>query len=551
MSKYSIGIDFGSLSVRTVLVDVNNGTEIATSVFEYPHAIMSEKLPNGKQLPADWCLQHPQDYLDGLEYTVKTAVVSSGIDANQIIGIGIDFTANTYLPVDESYLPLCFSTEWCDEPHAWVKLWKHHGNVSYAEKMEEKAKERGEQFLKYYGGIVSPVWMLPRLYETLEEAPDLYEEAYKFMEAGDWIVTLLTGKENRSLSFASIKAFWSAEYGYPSQDFFASLDSRFEKVAVDKLSKDVSPLGKSAGTLCSEWANKLGLPDNITVAVANIDAPSAFPSSGMVNEGTLLMIIGTSSVQIVLGNNFVDVPNNGTVTEGGIIPGLFGYESGQNSVGDCLEWFVQNCVPEEYKLAAQKKGINIHEYLTMLAEKLTPGESGLLALDWWNGNRAVLCDYDLTGMIVGLNLRTKPEEIYRCLIEATAYGARKVIESFEVHGLPANNVVACGGISKKNPMFMQIYADVLNKKIHIAKSSQNSALGSAIFGATAAGSIAGGYDTVEEAAKAMGGTADKVYVPIPENVEIYNELYEEYTRLHDYFGRGENNVMKHLRKYRN
>ncbi|MBO7728861.1 MAG: ribulokinase [Oscillospiraceae bacterium] len=550
MAKYVIGIDFGTLSVRALIVNVKDGSELAAAVYDYPHAVMAESLPNGHALPPDWALQHPQDYLDGLSKVVRQAVADSGINAEDVIGIGIDFTTNTYLPVDERYEPLCLKPEWQDNPHAWVKLWKHHGTQNYAEQMEKKAIERGEKFLKRYGGKVSPAWMFPRLLETLVEAPDLYDATAKFIEAGDWIVSQLTGQEKRSLGMAGYKAFWSKKDGYPSDTYLKSLNPKFEHVIDEKLSRDIYPLGTKAGELNARGAAMTGLPEGVAVAVANMDAHVSLPAVGLTDSGNLLIILGTSACHIMLGAVEKEVPGVGGIVEDGVIPGTYGYESGQNCVGDSLKWFVDNCFPAAYAEAAKKAGLDENRYLTSLAEQLKPGQSGLLALDWWNGNRSILCDYDLTGMILGLTIASKPEEIYRALIEATAYGTRRIVESFEESGLPVDRVFACGGIAKKNAMFMQIYSDVLNRDIRIARSSQTPALGSAIFGAVAAGAGAGGYDSIETAAHAMGGTSDTVYHPIPENVRIYNELYSEYLILHDYFGRGENNVMKRLRKYR-
>ena len=327
-------------------------------------------------------------------------------------------------------------------------------------------------------------------------------------------------------------------------------DQGFERVIDEKLSRDIYPLGTKAGVLNARGAALTGLPQGIAVAVANIDAHVSMPPVGLTDSGNLLMILGTSTCHLMLGAEEREVPGVGGIVEDGVIPGTYGYESGQNCVGDSLKWFVDNCFPAAYAQAAKEMGLDENQYLTYLANKLKPGQSGLLALDWWNGNRSILCDYDLTGMIVGLTIASKAEEIYRALIEATAYGTRRIVDSFEENGLPVEHVFACGGISKKNAMFMQIYADVLNRDIRIARSSQTPALGSAIFGAVAAGSQAGGYDSVETAAHAMGGTSSTVYHPITENVEIYKDLYSEYLILHDYFGRGENNVMKRLRKYR-
>ena len=550
MSKYVVGVDFGTLSVRALVASVSDGTELSSAVYDYPHGVMSERLPNGRKLPPDYALQHPQDYLDGLSETVHRAVEEAGIRADDVIGIGIDFTCNTYLPVAEDFAPLCLKQEWENDPHAWVKLWKHHGTQSYAEKMEAKAIERQEPFLKHYGGKVSPAWLFPRLFETVTEDPALYHAAFKFIEAGDWIVYRLCGEEKRSLGMAGYKAFWSKQTGYPSEEFLASLHPELAHAVKDKLSEDVYPLGTKAGTLTASGAALTGLKEGTAVAVANIDAHVSMPSIGVTEPGNLLMILGTSTCHIMSGLSDREVPGVGGIVEDGIVPGAFGYESGQNCVGDCLKWFVDNCLPASYERAAEEAHMDAHQYLTALAGRLEPGQSGLLALDWWNGNRSVLCDYDLTGMMLGMTIATKPEEIYRALIEATAYGTRRIVESFEENGLPVEHLFACGGISKKNPLFMQIYADVLNREIRIARSSQNPALGSAIFGAVAAGPDVGGYETVQEASRCMGGLSDTVYYPVPEHAVIYNDLYAEFLRLHDYFGRGENNVMKSIRKYR-
>jgi len=327
-SKYSIGLDFGSLSVRAVLVETGKGGELASAVYDYPHAVITNRLPSGKTIPQGWALQHPQDYLDGLSFTVREVVKTAGVSVENIIGLGIDFTANTYLPVNERYNPLCLEPCWAEEPHAWVKMWKHNSTQKYAEAMEQKAKERNEAFLKYYSNTVSSAWMLPRLYETLEEAPELYAAAYRFMEAGDWIVTKLTGLEKRSASFASIKAFYVEDLGYPPDAFFAALDPRFEHVIDEKLSRTLYPQGTCVGGLDRTGAALTGLPEGIPVAVANIDATAGVPCSGVTEPGVLHMTLGTSSVYNILHREFHEVQGTGGITRGGYtvrgrLPGTF------------------------------------------------------------------------------------------------------------------------------------------------------------------------------------------------------------------------------------
>lgn len=546
--KYSIGVDYGTQSGRAVLVDVSNGEMIAQAVKEYTHGVMDEQLPDGTKLEPDWALEHPKDYIEVLEITVPAILKESGVDPADVIGISIDFTACTMLPVDGEGTPLCFLDQWKGNPHAWLKLWKHHAAQYEANKLNRIAGERGEEFLARYGGKISSEWMFPKIMQILDEAPMVYETTNRFMEAADWVTMQMTGQEARNSCTAGYKAIWHKEKGYPSQEFFKALDDRLEHVIEEKMSADIYSLGQKAGELTKEMAEMTGLLPGTAVGVANVDAHVSLPAVGVTEPGKMLMIMGTSTCDILLGTQEKIVPGMCGVVEDGVLPGFFGYEAGQSCVGDHFEWFVKNCVPGEYKKAAEDKGMNIHQYLTEKASKLKPGESGLLALDWWNGNRSCLVDVDLTGMLLGMTLLTKPEEIYRALIEATAYGKNKIIKTFTESGVPINELYACGGIVKKNPMMMQIYADITDKEIFVGASDQTPALGSAMFGAVAAGAEKGGYDSIFDAAKVMGRVEEVTYKPIPENKAIYEKLYQEFERLHDYFGKGENDVMKRLKK---
>lgn len=546
MKHYTIGVDFGTLSGRSVLVDTDDGTVIASAVKEYTHAVMDECLPDGTKLGMDWALQHPMDYMEVLEETVPAVLEKSGVSKDSVIGIAIDFTACTMMPLDSEGTPLCLKKEYEKNPHSWVKLWKHHAAQAQANRLNAKAEKMGEDFLKRYGGKISSEWMLPKIMQILDEAPEIYNDAYAFMEAADWVIMTMTGNWVRNSCTAGYKAMWHKRNGYPSKKFFKALDDRLENVT-DKFKGEIKPVGEKAGSLNKAMADKMGLNEGIAVAVANVDAHVSLPAVGVAGPGKMLMIMGTSTCDILLGEEEKIVPGMCGVVEDGVMPGYFGYEAGQSCVGDHFDWFVRNCVPEEYKRAAEEKGMNIHSYLTEKAEKLKPGESGLLALDWWNGNRSCLVDVDLTGVMLGMTLLTKPEEMYRALIEATAYGKRIIIDTFEKSGVPVNELYACGGIAKKNPMMMQIYADVTGREIYIGASDQTPALGSAMFAAVAAGKDKGGYDTIYEAAEKMGHVEDYTYVPNPENMKIYNKLYNEFVILHDYFGRGENDVMKRLK----
>lgn len=550
MSKYVIGIDYGTLSGRSVLIDVSNGNELASSVFDYPHAVMDEKLPDGTALGVDWALQHPDDYLDVLGNTVPSVMKMAGIDAKDVIGVGIDFTACTVLPAKADGTPLCKTEKFKSEPNAWVKLWKHHAAQEEANRLNEIAEEQGQDFLKRYGGKISSEWMVPKVWQTLNEAPEVYNEADRFIEAADWVIWQLTGSEKRNTCTAGYKAIWHKHNGYPDKDFFASLHPGMRNFTQEKLSDDLYPVGTKAGEI-SSWAAQLtGLKEGTAVAVANVDAHVSVPAVGITDAAKMLMIMGTSTCHMVLGEKEKTVPGMCGVVEDGIIEGFLGYEAGQSCVGDHFQWFVDNSTPPSYFKEAEDRGIDIHDLLTLKAEKLKPGESGLMALDWWNGNRSVLVDVDLSGMMVGLTLATRPEEIYRALIEATAYGTRMIIETFRGNGVPVNELYAAGGIAEKNPFIMQIYADVTNMEIKISGSPQTPALGSAMFGAVAAGREQGGYENIVDAADKMSKLKDKVYRPVKENAAVYDKLFAEYKFLHDYFGRGANDVMKRLKNIR-
>ena len=548
MAKYSIGLDFGTLSGRALLVNVQTGEELASAVYDYPHAVMDTAIPCGKKLKADWALQHPQDYLDVVKITIPQVMEQAGVSAEDVIGVGVDFTACTVLPVLADGTPLCFLEEYKDEPHAYVKLWKHHAAQDLADKMNEVAVARNEPWLQNYGGKISSEWAIPKVWQVLREAPEIYNKADRFIEAADWIIWQMTGKETRNACCAGYKAMWNKKTGFPSKEYFKALDPRLENVIDEKFSRDILPLGAKAGEINAAGAALTGLKAGTSVAVGVIDAHIFVPAVGIHKEGEMLAIMGTSTCHMMLGKKEVQVKGICGVVEDGIMPGFFGYEAGQGCVGDHFQWFIDNCLPASYYDEAKAQEINIHKLLRKKCESKKPGESGLVALDWWNGNRSVLVDTELTGMILGMTLQTKAEDIYRALIEATAYGTRMIIETFRDQGVPVDTFYAAGGISQKDPMTMQIYADVIKMPIKIAGSAQGGALGSAIFGAVAAGAENGGYDDVYQAAETMGKVKDTVYYPNPENSAVYDKLFAEYKLLHDYFGRGENNVMKRLKK---
>lgn len=548
-NKYTIGVDYGTQSGRAVLVNLADGQEVADHVTPYRHHVIDEFLPgSGKKLEHDWALQHPGDYLEVLKVSVPAVIQQSGIDPADVIGIGIDFTACTMLPVDELGEPLCFQPELADQPHSWVKLWKHHAAQPEADKINAIAAERGEAFLPRYGGKISSEWMIAKVWQILDEAPAIYERADRFLEATDWVISQMTGQIVRNSCTAGYKAIWHKQDGYPSKEYFKALDPRLEDLTDTKLRGEVRPLGSSAGGLTEKMAEMMGLTPGIAVAVGNVDAHAAVPAVGVVTPGKLVMAMGTSICHMLLGTEEKQVEGMCGVVEDGIIPGLYGYEAGQSAVGDIFEWYVEEALPAYVKEAASEEGIGVHQWLEREAAAYKPGQTGLLALDWWNGNRSVLVDTDLTGLMLGMTLLTKPQEIYRALLEATAFGTRKIVDAFHENGVAVDVLYACGGLPQKNRLLMQIYADVTNREIMVADSKQTPALGAAMFAAVAAGEAQGGYDSIIDAAEKMARVKEETFKPIPEHVEVYEQLYQEYSKLHDYFGRGENDVMKRLKR---
>lgn len=546
--KYTIGVDFGTESGRAALVDVTNGAEVATAVHLYRNGVIDEKLPDSDiYLEPDWALQDPNDYLEVFKNAIPAVLKESGVDPADVIGLGIDFTACTMLPVKADGTPLCFLPAWRHQPHAWVKLWKHHAAQPEANRLNATARELGYNFLDRYGGKISSEWFFPKAWQILDEAPEVYAAADRLLEAADWVVWQLTGQEKRNSCTAGYKAMWSKKDGFPPNEFFKALDPRLEHIIDEKMSRDLYPLGAKAGGLTEQAAAWTGLPTGTAVAIANVDAHVSVPVGTVTGPGRMVIIMGTSNCHMVLGTEERLVPGMCGYVEDGIVPGLFGYEAGQSCVGDHFAWFVANCLPARYEQEAAQRGLDVHDLLAEKAAQLKPGESGLVALDWWNGNRSVLVDVDLTGMLVGATLATKAEEIYRALIEATAFGTRMIVETFQANGVPVNEIIATGGLPHKNKLLMQIYADVTGRPIYVAGNVQGGAVGSAMHAAVAAGRAAGGFDTIVEASRQMASLQDGSYRPNPAHKEVYDRLYAEYVTLHDYFGRGTNEAMKRLK----
>ncbi len=551
-TMFTIGLDYGTNSVRALIVKVKDGTEIASCVWSYAHGdagvVEDPRDPNLAR-------QHPQDYLDGISASISGALKEAGqepsFSPDRVIGIGVDTTGSTPLPVDKEGTPLAFYEYYKDNPNAYAWLWKDHTAIAEAELITSTAAKMKPRYLAKIGGTYSSEWFWAKILHCLKVDKPVFDAAYTWVEIADWIPAVLTGttlpeKMKRGVCAAGHKAMFHTDWGgYPEPDFLEKLDPAL--VTLRKTLPDTAyTIADAAGTLTTEWADRLGIPSGIPVAVGAFDAHLGGVGSG-IRPGVLVKNIGTSTCDMMVAPGDMklpDIPGLCGIVPGSILPGDYGLEAGQSAVGDIFNWFVNYIEPGG-------KDAGSHQALTREAEKLKPGESGLLALDWNNGNRTVLVDQRLTGMVLGLTLHTTPGEIYRALIEGTAFGARVIMERYEEYGVQVERVVNCGGISIKNPMIMQIYADVLGREMEISRSTQTGALGSAIAGAVVAGREAGGYATYGEAVAQMTGVLDTRFTPDPDNTAVYNRLYRLYNQLHDVFGTREYstnlfNVMKDL-----
>ncbi len=537
--KYSLGLDFGTLSARAIIVDTKDGTPLEKdSIFTYPHAIMTEL--NGKALPPSYAIQHPKDYIDALEFLLCDVTEKNGIDKENIVGIGIDFTDCTFFPIDENFTPLCFIDKYKSKPHAYAKLWKHHAKEEYAQKIHNAAISYDINILSVTGNRMTSEFMIPKLYEIFCEAPEIYKSTYKFISAGDYIASLLIEKKLiHSKAFSAKQHF--ADGKYPNKAFFESIDKDFADVYEEKLCTDLSSTEKPIGKLSEEWAKKTGLSENTAIAAPIIDANAAIPAARIKN-GALITVMGTSATVEIITLSKDLITEALSNSYGAICEDMNVVESALAAMGDLFDWFVKNCVPERYFDEAKKKNLNIHQYLRSLAEKQKIGQHGLIALDWWNGSRYITLNNDLSGVIIGLRLSTSPEDIYRALIESTVFAIRRIFDSFSMQSIEISEIFATGGIALKDPMLMQILADVLNMPINCLDSTQATAIGSAIMGAVAAEC----YKTVCDASDAMHCPIAKTYYPSEVSHEEYEKIYEKYKKLCRYFTNEGAEIMEFL-----
>lgn len=530
--KYTIGLDYGTNSVRALIVNVATGAEVASAVWVYAHGTQGVILARDPNLAR----QHPADYVRGAEITIKQALATAkknvrGFSPDQVVGIGVDTTGSTPLPVDKEGQPLAFQKKFANNPAAMAWLWKDHTGVNEAAEITALAKKMRPQYLAKCGGTYSSEWFWSKVLHCLRTAPEVFNAAYSWVELADYVPAALTGTESPDLFIAGVcaaghKAMYNARWGgYPDKAFLSKFHPKLGALR-DRLTPRVTTVDKSVGGLTPAWAKRTGLSTGTPVAVGAFDAHLGAVGSG-VAAGTLVKIIGTSTCDISVASNktkLADVPGLCGIVDGSVLPGYFGLEAGQSAVGDIFNWFVNYIKP------LGKAGT--HEALTAGAVQLKPGESGLLALDWNNGNRTILVDQRLTGMLIGQTLYTTPAEIYRALIEATAFGALTIINRFEEYGVKIKQVVNCGGIAEKNPVVMQIYADVTGRPMKISRSAQTCALGSAIAAAVAAGV----YPNFAVAQKKMTGLKPHIFKPNPKAHAVYRELYALYRKLHDAFG---------------
>jgi L-ribulokinase len=537
-----IGIDFGTLSGRAVVVRVSDGRELGEAVHHYRHGVIDRTLPgSGIPLPPDWALQDPDDYLAVLGEAVPRALQRSGVAPDDVIGVGTAFTACTVLPTLADGTPLCQLEQFRTRPHAYVKLWRHHAAQPQADRINQLAVERAEWWLARYGGKISAEWEFAKALELLEEDPDVYAATDCWVEAADWIVWQLTGAYVRNACAAGYKGILQ-DGSYPDAGFLSALHPSFGDFPTSRLNAPIGALGRPAGVLDAGAARLTGLREGTVVSVGNVDAHATAPAARVVEPNQLLLVTGTSTCHLISARDLHPVPGMCGVVAEGIVPGLWGYEAGQSGVGDIFGWFSRTSVPAEYRDAASAAGQDIQEFLTQKASALEVGRSGLLALDWHSGNRSTLVDHELSGLLVGLTMATRPEETYRVLLEATAFGTRAIVEAFESARVAVEGVTVAGGLTK-NPLLLRIYADVLDREITIVESEQAPALGAAIHAAVAAGA----HPDVRSASAAMGAAVREVVSPDAGRSKVYRELYAEYLALHDYFGRGGNDVMHRLR----
>ncbi len=548
--SYAIGIDYGTESGRVLILNLETGEEVATATVSYAHGVIDHLFPpDGTILPTDYALQDPSDYLAVLTQGVPEVLRQSGVRAIDVIGLGIDFTSCTVMPTTGNGTPLCEMDPWLARPHAWPKLWKHHAAQPWADRINEEANRMHEEFLAHYGGRISSEWYYPKLLEIFAEDRAVYDQAATFVEATDWVVWQLTDNLARNTCSAGYKALRGGTELLPEPELFTAIHPEFTEPE-RLLGHEFYPAGTRAGYLTPTWAERLGLTVDTAVAVGNVDAHVSVPGAGIEEPGQFVMVIGTSICHLTMTPELVLVPGITGVVKDGILPGYYGYEAGQVAVGDMLAWFVKESVPAFYQDQATAHGRSLYEELEAQGASMLPGQSGLIVLDWWNGNRSILGDADLSGLIIGLTLATKAPDIYRALLESIAFGTRRILDNFAQSGVTFKQLVACGGLSHKSPLLMQLYADICGLPVAVPASKEIAARGAALFGAVAAGGENGGFASIEEAVKKLAPKIGARYLPDPKRVEAYQSTYRIYETLYEHLGQERVDLMHDLKRER-
>lgn len=549
MGSYAFGFDYGTLSCRGIAIDLKTGQVAAAAERQYAHGVINGKMYHADiPLQKEWNLQDPMDWLVCICEISREMLEKGNIRPEEVKSIGTDFTNCTLLPIKKDGTPLCLLKEFRDIPNAWPKLWKHHGAQKYAEEIETYAKEHTTWLKDYFGNSVSSEWVFPKMLQVLREDPEVYYAADYFMEAVDYIVMALTDKVTRCSATLGVNCFWVKDRGYPDRDFLKAIDPRLEDVVDTKLSGEILTVGDPAGYLSKEMADKMGLTTNVIVAAGHGDSAVAGCGAGVTENGSMTIVMGTSTCHQMMYKEYHSFDGLCSIAADGMVPGLYGYESGQPATGDLFQWFADTGVPERYYREAEEKKQSILQYLGELADKIEPGTTGLVALDWFNGNRSILSNYNLSGLIVGLTLQTRTEEIYRTLVEANIFGSRRILDNYEENGVPVSHIYAVGGIARKSPWIMQMCADVFGREVIVPLVDNVPAHGAAVCGAVALGKErrGEGFASFREATEVMIPKDRQVYTPDKEKRKAYAKVYESYKKLYDMFGK-DDSFMKNLR----
>lgn len=530
--KYVIGIDYGTQSARAVVVQTSDGTLVGAQACAYPHGVLSEALPDGTPLGDQFALAVAEDYLEVLESTVIGAMQQADICPDAVVGLCVDATSYTLVPTDAEYRPLSLRAEFKNRPQSYIKLWKHHAAQSQTERSKAIAREMQMSFLEYCGGEMSSEWTIPKLLEIRENDPEVYVQMAYAFDLCDFLTLMLTDKLTRGIGSVSFKSNWVDGEGYPSAEYLERLGTGFSEEYLRLMNGEIIRPGQRAGTLCAEMAKRLGLPEGISVAGGILDGHTSLPTSGLYKAGDVSLVIGTSNVSAVMTDRHVKPPAGSVLAMDGFVPGLYAIDSGQSCTGDMLGWYMKNMLPAEITQAAESQGVSTYDILNARAEASEPWCCPLTVLDWWNGNRNVMCNLNLRGSIQGMTLGTRPEDIYIAMVQGIACGTRKILDTCEENGVEIKNIVACGGIPQKNTFMMQQYANILNRPLRVVCANEGPAMGSAIFAACAAGV----YESFEQAVHHMQGRSFVEYLPQFEHCGDYERIYQRFSRYYSLLG---------------